>query len=424
MPTYMSRSVAGSYDNEAVAIFALVCAFYTYARSLRIGSLMSAMIATVSYHYMVLTWGGYVFILGLYSMYTVALIVLDRIDIKAYLTFSVLYVVGTMLSLTIPFLQDLNTVWESTEHGISHLAFIILQIYYCRQFLKKRLAEKSFKILSTIVIYSLVLGVVGTLVSMIATGKANVGHRVIALFNPTYSKKRSPLITSIDEHKAAPWSQMYSQIHYALFLGPLGVFVLLAKRKNSNPALFGILYCLVSIYFASVMKRLKLVAGPGCCVMGGIGISYCMKRFTDTIKVWFIAMASWTSKKPDLAQKNKLKYLPPVEISLLLVILAIWLLSRAVFHGAYESVSGNSEPIIVMSWMFQNKRYYLDDFRAGYSWIRQNTDPSAVVMSWWDTGYQLAGLGNRTTLNDNNTWNETQIGKISYVSSTDLDTGQ
>jgi asparagine N-glycosylation enzyme membrane subunit Stt3 len=32
VPSYISRSVAGSYDNEAVAIFALVFTFYLYVK--------------------------------------------------------------------------------------------------------------------------------------------------------------------------------------------------------------------------------------------------------------------------------------------------------------------------------------------------------------------------------------------------------
>ena len=32
VPSYISRSVAGSYDNEAVAIFALIFTFYLYIK--------------------------------------------------------------------------------------------------------------------------------------------------------------------------------------------------------------------------------------------------------------------------------------------------------------------------------------------------------------------------------------------------------
>jgi dolichyl-diphosphooligosaccharide--protein glycosyltransferase len=33
-------------------------------------------------------------------------------------------------------------------------------------------------------------------------------------------------------------------------------------------------------------------------------------------------------------------------------------------------------------------------------------------MSWWDYGYQIAGFSNRTTLVDNNTWNNTHIATV------------
>ena len=34
------------------------------------------------------------------------------------------------------------------------------------------------------------------------------------------------------------------------------------------------------------------------------------------------------------------------------------------------------------------------------------------VMSWWDYGYQIAGMANRTTLVDNNTWNNSHIALV------------
>lgn len=44
--------------------------------------------------------------------------------------------------------------------------------------------------------------------------------------------------------------------------------------------------------------------------------------------------------------------------------------------------------------------------------MRQNTDEHARVMSWWDYGYQIAGMANRTTLVDNNTWNNSHIALV------------
>jgi dolichyl-diphosphooligosaccharide--protein glycosyltransferase len=37
-------------------------------------------------------------------------------------------------------------------------------------------------------------------------------------------------------------------------------------------------------------------------------------------------------------------------------------------------------------------QHIIDDFREAYYWLRQNTKEDAVVMSWWDYGYQIASL--------------------------------
>lgn len=62
-----------------------------------------------------------------------------------------------------------------------------------------------------------------------------------------------------------------------------------------------------------------------------------------------------------------------------------------------------------------------DDFREAYFWLQHNTSPDAKVMSWWDYGYQITAMGNRTVLVDNNTWNNTHIATVgrAMVSSED-----
>ena len=40
-------------------------------------------------------------------------------------------------------------------------------------------------------------------------------------------------------------------------------------------------------------------------------------------------------------------------------------------------------------------------------------------MSWWDYGYQIAGFADRTTLVDNNTWNNTQCVSLPSLAGTD-----
>ena len=57
-------------------------------------------------------------------------------------------------------------------------------------------------------------------------------------------------------------------------------------------------------------------------------------------------------------------------------------------------------------------RIIIDDYREAYYWLKQNTPHDAKIMSWWDYGYQITGMANRTVLVDNNTWNNTHIATV------------
>ena len=54
----------------------------------------------------------------------------------------------------------------------------------------------------------------------------------------------------------------------------------------------------------------------------------------------------------------------------------------------------------------------VDDYREAYLWLKSKTPEDARVMAWWDYGYQMAAMSNRTTLVDNNTWNNTHIATV------------
>lgn len=57
VPGYISRSVAGSYDNEAIAIFLLMFTFYLWIKAMKEGSVLYGTGAAVFYFYMVAAWG-------------------------------------------------------------------------------------------------------------------------------------------------------------------------------------------------------------------------------------------------------------------------------------------------------------------------------------------------------------------------------
>lgn len=88
--------MAGSYDNEGIAIFALQVSvslifgvdnfncyvfqftYFLWVKSLKTGSVMWASFCALSYFYMVSAWGGYVFIINLIPLHVLALILVGE----------------------------------------------------------------------------------------------------------------------------------------------------------------------------------------------------------------------------------------------------------------------------------------------------------------------------------------------------------
>ena len=60
-PGYISRSVAGSYDNEAIAIFLLMFTFYLWIKAMKEGSAFFGTLAALFYFYMVAAWGTFAY---------------------------------------------------------------------------------------------------------------------------------------------------------------------------------------------------------------------------------------------------------------------------------------------------------------------------------------------------------------------------
>ena len=48
-----------------------------------------------------------------------------------------------------------------------------------------------------------------------------------------------------------------------------------------------------------------------------------------------------------------------------------------------------------------------------------NSKPDSKIVSWWDYGYQIAGMSTRAVIVDNNTWNTTHIATVGASLATD-----
>lgn len=422
VPGYISRSVAGSYDNEGVAIFALVTTFYFFIKAVNTGSIMWSTLCALLYFYMVAAWGGYVFIINLIPLYTLFLIIVGRTDVKIYISYSVFYILGTILSMQVPFVMF--QAIKSSEHMLSHGVFLILQVYMFVQFIKTNLSEAMYQRLFKISLMGTAAAFFMAFLYLFYKGHIYFSARSLTLLDPTYAKKFIPIVASVSEHQPTTWSSFFFDLHYLLIFAPLGLYYCYLKPTNSK--LFVAIFGVSSVYFSCVMVRLLLLSSPALCLLSGIGVSELIHFFMKQMKKYNEPSEDeeeQSQQNPQraarpLQQSNsnqipEKKYRYSFEIVLIFIFIIITMLISYVFHCTWVGAEAYSSPSIILA----NKDRYgnkhiIDDFREAYYWLRMNTKPDAKIVSWWDYGYQIAGMSNRAVIVDNNTWNATHIALV------------
>jgi dolichyl-diphosphooligosaccharide--protein glycosyltransferase len=155
------------------------------------------------YFYMVAAWGGYVFIMNLIPLYVLFLIIIGRTDVKVYIAYSVFYILGTLLSMQILFVQ-FQAIFGS-EHMLSHGVFLLLQAYMLVQFIKTNLSEALFKKLFNFFLFGLTVLFVIAFLYFHFKGIITFSSRSLTLLDPTYAKKFIPIVASVSEHQPTTW---------------------------------------------------------------------------------------------------------------------------------------------------------------------------------------------------------------------------
>ncbi|VDK85052.1 unnamed protein product [Litomosoides sigmodontis] len=409
-PGYTSRSVAGSYDNEGIAIFALQFTYFLWVRSVKTGSVFWATLTSLSYFYMVSAWGGYVFIINLIPLHVLTLILIGRYCSKLYIAYTTFYILGQIMAMQIPFVRFQPV--KTSEHMAAAGIFGLLQVIAALKYMQHRLSKKEFMTLFFGGIALVFTLGISAIVLLTYTGYiAPWSGRFYSLWDTGYAKIHIPIIASVSEHQPTTWASFFFDLHITAAVFPVVI-----------------LYAITAVYFAGVMVRLLLTLTPVVCMLSGIAFSYTYERYLvdessqsksvsneEESKSLYDKAGkgrkndSWTNQSAPETDEVSIGMNARSSVSVVLVLLLLMF----VVHCTYVTSNAYSHPSVVLqSHTAEGNREILDDFREAYYWLRKNTDENARVMSWWDYGYQIAGMANRTTLVDNNTWNNSHIALV------------
>ncbi|KAL0333859.1 UNVERIFIED_CONTAM: Dolichyl-diphosphooligosaccharide--protein glycosyltransferase subunit STT3A [Sesamum angustifolium] len=359
VPSYISRSVAGSYDNEAVAIFALIFTFYLYIK--------------------VCSWGGYTFIINLIPMHVLLCIVTGRYSSRLpTLLYAPLVVLGTLLASLVP-VVGFNAVMTS-----EHFASFLDSLRCCFS-------------------------------STNSIGSFQPNKRM----EWTKSKPaRSACFLPLSDASSFAVLYIVTSVYFSGVMVRLMLVLAPAACIMSGIALseaFDVFTRSIKFQLFGATQDPQVNAGDTSNVAQNDVVK--PEKSEDSLK----ERSSRKSKKkekenvetvPLVSRIEKRLLVLPLEASLIAIFLLVLLGAFYVVHCVWAAAEAYSAPSIVLTSRSHDGLHVFDDFREAYAWLRHNTDVDDKVASWWDYGYQTTAMANRTVIVDNNTWNNTHIATV------------
>eukprot|EP00401_Gymnodinium_catenatum_P024878 CAMPEP_0117469342 /NCGR_PEP_ID=MMETSP0784-20121206/6639_1 /TAXON_ID=39447 /ORGANISM="" /LENGTH=885 /DNA_ID=CAMNT_0005263373 /DNA_START=120 /DNA_END=2777 /DNA_ORIENTATION=- len=507
IPANLMRSVAGAFDNECVAVTAILSTFWLWVRSVRTpASWPIGVLAAFSYVFMVAAWGGYIFVLNAIGVHALMLVALGRFNSGVYKAYTIFFVLGTAGAVQIPVVgwAPLRSLEQIGPLGV-FLGYQVLA--YCdAQRRKHKMPARDFVFFRIRAFALLVVALVAVGVLLAPMGYFGpLSSRIRGLF-VKHTKTGNPLVDSVAEHQPANKGMYRSHLHLPLDFVLPGTLVCLLKRNNA--AYFLALYGWIAMHFSLKMSRLVLICGPivsiFCAIWVGFVLDFILEPFflllgktypaDSGIFAGSSAVTDSAAKKPApkgkaVPQPSKGKKAPAAKKSgakrshldsqqdlgleewdeecrpggvaqlkrkakmTLLSMLpdewwdavcnarSTWMRSRT-SHGvriiiscllvlhlvfvsdimkstaafiSYSNMSAqhmSSPTILKLARGRDGREVIIDDALQGYKWMAKETPKDSRVFAWWDYGYQITGIGERTSLADGNTWNHEHIATL------------
>lgn len=257
----------------------------------------------------------------------------------------------------------------------------------------------------------LLIAFVAAGIGLIAAGAyAAPSFRYINAVNPFIGSENA-LVESVAEHLTPTIVDYFLDFSILLMFAGLGIW--LAFQKRNDAAVFALILGLTGVYVSATFARLLVFASVGIIVLASIGLYEITRNIMERKE----AAAAKGKKKPEqvLAGSTSTK--------MIYVTAMIALLLIPVFYPPYSSwISAVDVPTAIGNGgtVFRTQT---NDWTEAMQWVSENTEEDAVIAGWWDYGYWITTLGERTTIADNATLNSTRIESLAKMFIGDQEAG-
>ncbi len=193
-----------------------------------------------------------------------------------------------------------------------------------------------------------------------------------------------------------------------------GFGALMAFKHRNDMSIFSLIIGITGVYVSATFARLLVFSSIGIILLASLGL------YEVTRSIINYEASEPTHKKRRRVEGHKTsemsRSLKIIYSGIVVILVAIPVIDNGgvVYPPNSNWLSSADIPPSIANGG-TGFRVKTNDWIDALDWISTNTPSNSVVASWWDYGYWITTLGNRTSLADNATINQTRIATIAKM---------
>jgi dolichyl-diphosphooligosaccharide--protein glycosyltransferase len=193
-----------------------------------------------------------------------------------------------------------------------------------------------------------------------------------------------------------------------------GFGALMAFKHRNDMSIFSLIIGITAVYVSATFARLLVFSSIGIILLASLGL------YEVTRSIINYEASEPTHKKRRRVEGHKTsqmsRSLKIIYSGIVVILVSIPVIDNGgvVYPPNSNWLSSADIPPSIANGG-TGFRVKTNDWIDALDWISTNTPSNSVVASWWDYGYWITTLGNRTSLADNATINQTRIATIAKM---------
>jgi len=380
-PTSIQRTSLGFFDTEATGLLGMLIALIFFMKALKKRTIPYSIISGLALAYMALCWGAYLYPLNLLALYSIILVLTGRWSKQLSIAVTVVSSI-TMLGMALAPNIGVNEA-ISPYTVVPMTAFTICVVMSATSFIQDKDMRRKASIGAVIGI----LVVAGAITLSGALGP--IAGKFLFFVNP-FSRASAPIVGTVGEQFPATWSTFFTNYHILVILAPVGVYFALRRMKYKD--IFIVLFALMALWGAGNYVRLLIVVAPALAILSGLALTNLFSNVSLSL-----------TKKVEGDKKTRARQLGRVY-----GIIVIAIVVAGTTPLIYTNLRAANRPAMIVS-SSTGYAAKIDDWLDALEWMRTNIPPESIVGCWWDYGYWINVVANKSVIADNSTSNGTQI---------------